>query len=84
MMAKFISVFQTYMLDGLEWQQTVAHNTASGHHRIEIRWSLDHYSVRVYRRVQEPEWFRESHKAYWRHTAVATANRMMRKYQERA
>jgi len=82
-MAKFSDAFQAYMLDGLEWQQIVAHNTASGHHRIEIRWSLDHYSVRVYRRV-EPESLVEHHKAYWRHTAVGTANRMMRKYQERA
>ena len=83
-MARFSNVFQTYMLDGLEWQQVVAHNTGNGCYRVEIRWSLDHYSVRVYRRVQEPELFVRSHKAYWRHTAVATANRMMRKYQERA
>lgn len=81
-MAKFLNVFQPYMLDGLEWQQTVAHKTADGQYRVEIRWSIGHYSVRVYR--CEPELFVRAHKAYWRRTACSTANRMMKIYQGRA
>ena len=73
--------FETYMLDGLEWQQTAAIKTSNGKYRVEITWALDRYRVRVYRRVQEPEKLVEVRQPLYARTAVATANRMLRNYE---
>jgi hypothetical protein len=74
--------FETYMLDGLEWQQVVAVQTATGKYRIEITWALDRYRVSVYRRVQEPEKLVRVHHPLYARTAVATANSLLRYYEQ--
>jgi hypothetical protein len=73
-------MFTEAMITNLEWQQIVPMNTASGHYRVEITWSLDRYSIRVWRRIQEPEKFIRMHHAFYMRTAVKTANRMLRHY----
>jgi hypothetical protein len=75
--------FTVPMIDGLDWGHAVPLCTDNGHYRVTIEWSLDRYTVRVYRRVQEPEWFCEVHEAFYLRTAVTTANRMLRLYRER-
>ena len=72
--------FETFMLGGLEWQQVVAVTTPNGKYRVEITWALDRYRVSVYRRVQEPEKLVRMHHPKFAHTAVATANRLLKYY----
>jgi hypothetical protein len=73
--------FWEWMLIGLEWQQEAAIKTDSGKYRVEITWVLDRYCVSVYRRVQEPEKLVRVHHPRFAHTAVATANKMLRYYE---
>ena len=75
--------FDTWMLDGIEWQQVVALRTDSGKYRVEITWALDRYRVSVWRRVQEPEHLTEVRHPMYARTAVETANRLLRKYNRR-
>jgi hypothetical protein len=75
--------FDTWMLDGIEWQQVVALRTDSGKYRVEITWALDRYRVSVWRRVQEPERLTEVRHPLYARTAVETANRLLRKYNRR-
>ena len=75
--------FEAYMLNGLEWQQKVSINTASGKYRVEITWALDRYRVNVWRRVQErPKLIEVRHPLYAR-TALTTANSLLRRYAEK-
>jgi hypothetical protein len=76
-----LAKFETFMLDGLEWQQRVGIRTASGWYRVEITWALDRYRVSVYRRVQEPEKLVRVHHPLYARTAVATANKLLRHYE---
>lgn len=78
------SKFEAWMLNGIEWQQVVAVRTDSGKYRVEITWALDCYRVSVWRRVQEPERLTEVRHPVYARTAVATANRLLRKYNRRA
>ena len=75
--------FELYLLDGLEWQQTVAVRTDSGKYRVEITWALDRYRVSVYRRVQEPEKLVEVRHPLYARTAIETANKLVREYNRR-
>ncbi len=75
--------FELFMLDGLEWQQTVAVRTDSGKYRVEITWALDRYRVSVYRRVQEPEKLVEVRHPLYARTAIETANKLVREYNRR-
>jgi hypothetical protein len=77
-------MFSHEMIDGINWGHVVPLNTSNGRYRVEVEWSLDRYTIRVWRRVQEPEAFVRVHHAFYLRTAVKTANRMLRKYQERA
>jgi hypothetical protein len=72
--------FETFMLQGIEWQQKVAIKTESGKYRVEITWALDRYRVSVWRRVQEPEKLVEVRHPLFARTAVETANRLLRRY----
>ena len=74
--------FELHMLTGLEWQQTVAIKTATGKYRVEITWALDRYRVSVYRRVQEPEKLVRVHHPLYARTAVATANKLLKYYEQ--
>jgi hypothetical protein len=76
--------FITSMIDGLDWGKQVSVRTDNGHYRVAVEWSLDRYSVRVYRRVQEPELYVLRHDAFYQRTAVTTANRLLRAYAGRA
>ena len=76
--------FDANMLEGLEWQQTVAIITASGKYRVEITWALDRYRVSAFFRPElpsEPEKLVENRFPLYARTAVATANRMLRNYE---
>jgi hypothetical protein len=73
-------MFNESMISVLDWQQVVPLQTANRHYRIEITWALDCYQIRVWRRIQEPEKLIRVHRAFYIHTAVKTANRMLRKY----
>ena len=64
----------------LSWQDITAVNSTAGHYRVEVTWALDHYRVRVWRRIQEPEKLVRVHSAFFARTAVKTANRMLRHY----
>lgn len=75
--------FEAFMLDGLEWQQTVGIRTDSGKYRVEITWALDRYRVSVYRRVQEPEKLVEVRHPLYARTAIETANKLVREYNRR-
>jgi hypothetical protein len=66
----------------LSWRDVQSVHNANGTHRVEVIWSLDHYRIRVYRRVQEPELFIRQHSAKYARTAVSTANRMLRRYRD--
>lgn len=72
--------FKTWMLDGIEWQQKVAINTATGRFRVEITWALDRYRVTLWRRTIEPEKIAEVRHPLFARTAVATANKMLKYY----
>ena len=74
--------FETFMLDGLEWQQKAAIKTANGKYRVEITWALDRYRVSVVRRVQEPEKLVRVHHPLYARTAVATANKLLKYYEQ--
>jgi len=74
--------FETWMLDGVEWQQKVPIQTASGKYRVEITWALDRYRVSVYRRVQEPERLVRVHHPLFARTAVSTANQLLKYYEQ--
>lgn len=67
-------------LSGMEWQQTISHNTSKGEYRVEVSWALDRYRVKVFRRVQEPEKLRAVRVAFYLRTATKTANRLLRAY----
>ena len=75
--------FTAEMLPALEWewQHKVSLRTTSGKYRVEITWSLDKYSVYVWRRVQEPEKVVRYHYAFTMRNAVKTANKMLRWYE---
>jgi hypothetical protein len=66
----------------LSWREVQSVHNENGTHRVEVIWSLDHYRIRVYRRVQEPELFIRQHTAKYARTACTTANRMLRRYKE--
>jgi hypothetical protein len=83
-MRKAIRMFETYMLDGLEWQQKIAANTDCGTYRVEVTWALYRWRVSVYRRVQEPEKLIRVHHPHFGRTAVALANKLLRVYNRRA
>ena len=81
--------FEAYMLDGLEWQQKVSINTASGKYRVEITWALDRYRVNVWRRgsfcvyaCRYTKLIEVRHPLYAR-TALTTANSLLRRYAEK-
>jgi hypothetical protein len=74
--------FELFELNGLEWQQVVAEITDSGRYRVEITWALDRYRVSVYRRVQEPEKLMEVRQPLYARTAISTANKLLRQYNE--
>ena len=69
-------MFNSEMLDGLEWQQVVSQGTPAGTYRVEITWALDHYRITV---VREDRVVRRV-KAWYVRTAVAKANRWLKKY----
>jgi hypothetical protein len=66
----------------LDWQEFINIRTASGKYRVEITWALDRYRVSVYRRVQEPEKLVRVHHPHFAHTAVKTANALLRYYEQ--
>lgn len=70
--------FVEWMLYGLEWQPKVALKTDSGKYRVEITWALDRYRVSVYRTLHCPPV--RVHHPKFTHTAVATANKLLRYY----
>ena len=72
--------FETWMLDGVEWQQRIPIQTDNGKYRVEITWALDRYRVSVWRRAQEPEKMIEVRHPLFARTAVETANILLRKY----
>jgi hypothetical protein len=74
--------FEQHMLNGLEWQQVAAIKTPSGKYRVEITWALDRYRVSVIRRVQEPEKLVRVHHPLYARTAVETANKLLRYYEQ--
>ena|ERR1017187_8358642 len=74
--------FTRDMLNGMEWQQKVSINTATGKYRVEITWALDCYRVSVYRRVQEPEKLFTVRHPWYARTAVKTANALLRYYDQ--
>lgn len=85
-MAKLVTSTQAWftvdMLNGMEWQQTVSINTASGKYRVEITWALDRYRIKVWRRVQEPEKLWAVGHPWYARTAVETANQLLRYYEQ--
>jgi hypothetical protein len=76
--------FEIFMLNGLELQQKVSINTPSGKYRVQIEWELDRYRVIVWYRAAEPEVFFEVRHPLYAHTAVVTANRLLREYDKRS
>lgn len=74
--------FETWMLDGLEWQQKINIRTATGKYRVEVSWVLDRYRINVYRRVQEPEKLVRVHRPLYAGTTVATANKLLRYFEQ--
>ncbi len=74
-----IPQFTEAMITGLEWQQVVPLQTRNNHYRIEITWALDRYRISVRNLLTGVLVHRKA--AFYRHTAVATANKFIQQYE---
>jgi hypothetical protein len=71
-------MFTEEQINGLEWQQIVPQQTKDNKYRVEITWALDRYRVSV-RRIAGDVLIR-SKAAFYRRTAVATANKFLHQF----
>jgi hypothetical protein len=71
-------MFTTDNIAGLEWQQEVPRQTPQRLYRVSITWELDRYRITVLD-IASGHLLRRVH-AWYPRTAVATANRLLRKY----
>ena len=71
-------MFTPEQLDGIKWQQIVAHMTPRKQYTVEVTWALDHYRVTLKSNLVNRDIKR--YKARFLRTAVSTANRLLRQH----